>query len=343
MFLAATALCLAQVSELRPSAVSWPELRQSFPQAWEFPELDARGLPLPSRGFEDRLSRVASGPLLETKDGPTVRLGDLIRAASVLEWDKDAMVALLDGYRPLLDGLTMATLEDLLLCDGIRAEDWKPSDDTRDGIVFGPTWELPEGYWLRHDGSRSVEQAATLILADLASVKRAEHDFPSYFTFPENSYLNVDPVPGTYLRHVRTDSEACKAAALDVRFRSDLPFPFTTYSLDLGILHRVRENEELITYVFGRGEDIHWLAGYDRFWTVRDREGTPVATLVVRQLALDISGVPDKSKHRREGIRSGRGNLRRKAEGIFQGTWSRNRDQDGAGKVPEFKVLGKRR
>lgn len=330
-------LSTALFQEITPTGASWTELRKIFPERWEFPQTDASGASLPSHTFEDRLRELAAAPLIGEPGAEALYLGDLIRTAVSLGWEPKAMRTLLDGYAPLLTKERIEILEDLLLSDRIRARDWVPSDDTRDGIHFGPTWELPEDYWIAHDGSRSVEQAATLIMADLAAIKRAEHDFPSYFRFPENAYLQVDPRPASFVRCGEEGQQRCMAAALDVRFRSDLPFPFTTYSLDLGILHRVRSSEELITYVFGRGEDVHWLAGYDRFWTIRDRSGKPVATLLVRQLALDIAGVPDKSKHRREGIRSGIGNLKRGSERIFRGVWKVASGEDRS--VPEFPVI----
>lgn len=327
-----------QAQAIAPQTASWQDLRRNFPAAWEFPRLDARGRALPSSLFEDRLQALALRPLVgSVEQGDAIFLGDLIRTCSALGWDPERTQVLLETLSQSLSAADMEVLQGLLLCIGLSHPDWGPSKEKHDGLHFGATWDLPEGYWLEHDGSRSVEQAATLILADLPAIKAAENDYPSYFRFPDNDYLQVDPKPGTYLRVPEEGGETCVAAGLDVRFHSDLPFPFTTYSLDLAILHRQTQEEDLRTFVFGRSEDLHWLAGYDRFWTVRDGKGQPVATLLVRQLAFDISGVPDKSKHRRLGIRSGLGNLRRNAERLFAGRWS-DPEPAQAG-VPAFPVM----
>lgn len=330
-------LALAVPQELTPIAADWDALRSAFPSQWEFPQLDEDGQDLASAQFEDQVLALAKQPLIGSKgDRNALYLGDFVRMAADSNWDPKAVTGLLEGFAPLLQPQQLDLLGQLLLCDGLRSPKWKPSNEKRDGMVFGPTWELPKNYWRKHKGSRSVEQAATLIIADLASIKKAEHNFAGYFQFPENSYLDVNPKPESFLRWADSTGGPCQASTLDVRFRSDLPFPFSTYSLDLGILHRLRADEDLITYVYGRGDDIHWLAGYDRFWTVHDREGNPVATLLVRQLAFDIAGVPDKSSHRREGLRSGMGNLRRGAEKYFSGKWPKNYADVG---IPEFPVI----
>lgn len=260
-----------------------------------------------------------------------------MRTCDALNWKPTLIQLLFDHLSKQMAPEDLALLEQLLFCDGLAKSDWDPTKTRHDGMAFGPTWELPDGCWMEHRGTRSIEQSAILILADLEAIKAVEHDFPSYFQFPDNSYLEIQPKHGQYLRVPREDRATCDAAALSLSIRSDLPFPFSSYALDLSILHRQRSSEDLITYIHGQGEDIHWLAGYDRYWTVKDGQGKPVCTLIVRQLAFDIAGVPDKSKHRREGIRSGLGNLRRNAEVVFRGDWP-GEDPKAMG-IPEFPVL----
>ncbi|MHC4379901.1 MAG: hypothetical protein ACYSU1_02260 [Planctomycetota bacterium] len=325
-----------QASTIPPQAATWQELRLAFPKSWEFPRRDAKGRDLDSSRFEKQVMALALEPLGGAAAGPdAVFLGDLIHACRALAWDPYGIRILLDGLPPSVPERDKELLLDLLSCVGLNSPEWNPGEEKDDAILFGPTWDLPEDYWLDHGGSRSVEQAAILVLADLEAIKAAEHDFPSYFQFPDNDYLEVRPKPGTHLR-IKEGDTPCMAATLDVRFRSDLPFPFSTYSLDLAILHRKTGEEDLTTFVFGRGEDLHWLAGYDRFWTIQDRTGAPVATLLVRQLAFDIAGVPDKSKHRRLGIRSGLGNLRRNSEAAFDGEWPQMTPEEAG--IPDFSV-----
>jgi hypothetical protein len=332
-------LILAFTQQPIPAQVTnWQEVRQAFPQEWEFPEVDSDGKALASKSFEETIQRLVTKPLTTQDDAHFAPLlGDLIHTCRALQWNPEILGLLLKGWTEHLSESDARLVKELVLCNGLSAKDWNPTKDKYDGIAFGPTWKFPKNYWLEHDGSRSVEQAATLILADLPTIKNAEHDFPGYFDYPGNSYIEVAPKNGSYLRAAMAESQSCSAATLGIAFCTDLPFPFRTYSVDLQVLHRQRDSEDLISYIYGNGDDIHWLAGYDRYWTIRDSNDTPVATLIVRQLAFDIDGVPDKSSHRREGIRSSMGSLRRTSEARFQGEWAVMPSTPLS--VPEFEVI----
>lgn len=331
-------LLLAFAQQPIPAQVtSLQEVRQAFPQQWEFPEVDASGKDLPSKQFEAQVQRLATQPLApKGKNQNAPLLGDLIHTCNALKWNPEIIGLLLNHWTARLSKAEALVVQELLLCKGIFAKDWNPTKDKHDGITFGPTWKFPKDYWLDHDGSRAVEQAATLILADLSAIKSAEHDFPGYFDFPGNSYIEVAPKNGSYLRAGEPESQSCNAATLGISFCTDLPFPFRTYSVDLQVLHRKRDSEALISYIYGNGDDIHWLAGYDRYWPILDSSGTTVATLIVRQLAFDIDGVPEKSSHRREGIRSSLGSLRRTSEARFEGGWKA--EFAALLSVPDFEV-----
>lgn len=330
-------LALAQ-QPIPAQLTSWQEVRQAFPQKWEFPEVDADGKDLASKTFEATIQRLVTLPL--TAPGAPHNaplLGDLIHTCRALQWNPEILGLLLKGWTDQLSESDARLVKELVLCSGVSAKNWNPTKDKNDGIVFGPSWKFPKDYWLVHGGSRSVEQAATLILADLPTIKNAEHDFPGYFDYPGNAYIEVAPRNGSYLRAVLPQTQSCNAATLSIDFCTDLPFPFRTYSVGLQVLHRKRDSEDLISYIYGSGDDIHWLAGYDRYWTIRDSNDTPVATLVVRQLAFDIDGVPEKSSHRQEGIRSSLGSLRRTSEARFQGEWETTTTAPLS--VPEFEVI----
>ncbi|PCJ53614.1 MAG: hypothetical protein COA70_07890 [Planctomycetota bacterium] len=323
---------------LAPKSATWEDLRTAFPASWEFPQVDAREQNLPSARFEKRLLELVRTPLLGSEDeNDAFYLGDLITICRSFSWRSEYVQTILDSIAPQISRMDFRLLEDLFLCDGLTSKNWGPSKERHDGMAFGPTWDLPKTFWLNHKGSRSVEQAATLIMADISAIKKAEHAFTNYLSYAENSYLKVAPAVGSYLRVQEADSEDCAAACLEVNFKADLPFPFTTYKMNLSILHRTRPTEDLVSFVFGRGDDIHWMAGYDRYWTIRNRVGDAVATLLVRQLAFDLSEVPERSSDRQEGLRSGIGNLRRSAEKLFDQSWSESKD--GTGTVPFFPVL----
>jgi len=323
---------------LAPKAATWEDLRTAFPVSWEFPQVDANKKDLPSARFEQQLIELVQKPLFGSKEtDDAFYLGDLITICRSFSWRSEYVQMVLNSIAPQISRVDLHLLEDLFLCDGLASKNWGPSKELHDGMVFGPTWDFPKEFWLNHKGSRSVEQAATLIMADLKAIKKAEHAFSNYLSYAENTYLKVAPAIGSYLRVQGADSNDCAAAYLKVKFKADLPFPFTNYKMDLNILHRTRSTEDLVSFVFGRGDDIHWMAGYDRYWTIRNREGNPVATLLVRQLAFDLSGVPERSSDRQEGLRSGIGNLRRSAEKLFDQSWSDSKDRVGT--VPFFPVL----
>ena len=121
---------------------------------------------------------------------------------------------------------------------------------------------------------------------------------------------------------------------LGVRFMADADYDSRAM---IGVMKMLVAASSGESFVFGRGDDIHWMAGYDRYWTIRNRVGDAVATLLVRQLAFDLSEVPERSSDRQEGLRSGIGNLRRSAEKLFDQSWSESKD--GTGTVPFFPVL----
>lgn len=330
-------LPLAQQA-IAPKSATWGDLREAFPASWEFPEVNARGELLPSATFEGQLQRLSEKPLFGSEENhDAFYLGDLVTVCRSFSWRGDYVESVLESIRTQISFDDFRLLQELFLCEGLAAKNWGPSKENRDGMAFGPTWDLQESFWMQHSGSRSVEQAATLIMADLPAIKKAEHAFSNYLSYAENTYLKVAPTLGSYLRVANEKANTCVAACLNVNFKADLPFPFTTYKMDLSILHRTRATEDLITYVYGRGKDIHWMAGYDRYWTIRNREGEPVATMLVRQLAFDLSGVPERSADRQEGLRSGIGNLRRSAENLFDQSWSESSGEMAV--VPAFPVI----
>jgi len=335
-------LSLLPQQTLPAKDISWSGVRQVFPADLEMPPEST--LPAPTKAsagpakltFEQAVHRLATEALTAEADGKPVYLAELIRKAAAADWRPQAIEEQLLLLQDRVGQETMELLRKLLQGERLYRSDWTPEDDTHDGIVFGPGWGLPASDYLWHKGTHRVEQAATLILADIRAIKNAEHDFPSYFGYIDNDYLEVTPRANSYFR-CQDENGLCRAALLTLDIHSDLPFPFGSYHTELTILHRLSTSGELHTYLYGRGKDLYWLSGYDRLTPVRDAEGKVVATLLQREFGLDLRGVPDGSAHHQEGMRSSLGNLRRSAEARFDGDW--NAAQIPLDHVPDFEVL----
>lgn len=129
-------------------------------------------------------------------------------------------------------------------------------------------------------------------------------------------------------------------AALKLRFRCDLPFPFSHYDCELAILNRVGRDGLVRCDIVSKSRDFLWLAGRDTFVPVHTSDGAWVATLVVREFGFDLRGVPDGDDARRAGLRASLGSLKREAEALFAARGDGPRIVTG--RVPEFEVRGVR-
>ena len=124
-------------------------------------------------------------------------------------------------------------------------------------------------------------------------------------------------------------------------FRCNLPFPFSGYTCDLRVLNRLDGDGHLVTDIYSKSKDFHWMAGRDVFIPVRTSDGRWVATLAVRLFGFDLDGVPDRDGHRRAALRGSLGNLKRDAEASFAARNEPPRTVEGA--LPPFVVHGLRR
>jgi hypothetical protein len=124
-----------------------------------------------------------------------------------------------------------------------------------------------------------------------------------------------------------------------VVFRSDLPFPFSSYDCRLHVQNRLDSAGRLSCDTYSTSGDFHFLAGLDLFLPVRASDGTPVGLLLLRDFGLDLDGVPDDGGHVRAALRRAVGNIKLEAErraALLPALGALD------GEVPEFVMYGKR-
>lgn len=319
-------LLLTQASEVEPRTASWEELRREvFDPAWILPE----ELPLAEGGeglavdLEKELARLATRVVEPAAADPAAprSLGDLAAAAAGL--DPDGIAALLartERAQPELWRALAPFAKELLRDEKLRSSRWDPERNVgNDGIVLARPLTLAgltTPPWNALHGSRLLQQGATLVRADLATLKAAENDFSRYPGRPGTSYESIEAVAGSFLRGIGPGERPF--AALRVRFESDLPFPFSSYTCDLRILNRVRADGRVACDIASPSPDFHWMAGRDLYLPLHTSTGAFVGTLVVRVFGFDLLNVPDGDDARRTGLRSSLGSLKREAEGLFR-------------------------
>jgi len=299
---------LPQDFEVAPRSASWASIETAlFDPDWALPESRS------GRDLEAEMRRLAELTFLD--DGETRRFGDLVDEAR--EKPPQARVAWLQELErraPQLMADWGEALRQLFLDEYLYGGEWDASrDHPRDGILTAEGWEIgadgPEP-WAELEPR--FEQAAALYFADLGTIKRVENDYTTYPDHLGADYLEINPLADGHL--TGTDDAGRPFRFVRIRFRSDLPFPFSWYEVDLRILNRVDSEGILRTDIWSPSSDFHYMAGRDAFFPVQNSEGTTVAYLLARDFGFDIDNVPDKSKHRAEALRSALGNLKRKAE-----------------------------
>lgn len=234
-------------------------------------------------------------------------------------------------------------LADFVRDRGVRKDDWLPSrGGADDGFHVGPVLQLgkaPMPDWREVRGSKAVQQAATLIEADLLALELAENDYRAYLAHVGTTYESIFPLDGSLLRSSE-DAEA-PFASLRIAFVCDLPFPFTNYSCELQVLKRLGPGGLLQTDTWSGSRDFFWIAGSNVYVPVETGEGGFVGMVAVRTFGFDLRGVPDGDSDRLAGLRAVLGNLKRGAERVFA-----ERDEDRElvlrGVIPAVPVLGRR-
>ncbi|MFT5286202.1 MAG: hypothetical protein ACI8TQ_002370 [Planctomycetota bacterium] len=308
-----------QSFEVLPAQLGWEELSpEVFDRAWILPSSRTT----PGRDLLQEMRDLLDVQFdIRHPDGSPLRcFGDVVVAArSMAPEARQGWLAELVQTAPKLIADWGLGMNELLLDEQLQSARWNPSKtNQQDGLLLAETWDMQaEGPPWNDVGVRPLmEQSAALVFADLASIKAIENDYRAY---PQNvgaDYEEIFPVDGSYF--VGADPTERPFSALTIRFRCDLPFPFSDYSTRLHILNQFDEADVLSTHIYSTSEDFYWLAGRDVFLPVVTSKDKWVAFLLIRHFGFDMDGVPDSSDNRREALRSSVGNLKRNAERTYR-------------------------
>jgi len=323
-----TAFCTPQQSAdssfdpkaVTPRVVSEAELRGlGFAAEWEFPRHRADGTPFPGKVFEDDCFALARKPLVAaTASQPEIWLGDLLKEVHRAEWSKTASKEVLAKVKNHVSKAEYEKLEDLLTAYDLYSSKWNPRKGGQEhGMHFGKQWEFKKSDWVHAKSDREVEQIAQLIVADLAAIKETEADYQGYWKHVKHDWERIEVALNDF-RVVVDDKQQPLMSSTMIEFEFDLPFPFSTAEFQMFTLTRMLEDGSPILYLFATGDDLHWLAGYDVYEPIKDRDGNWVGTMMVRVFGLDLDGVPDGQGDRHDNLRGQYGNLRRGAEKFFE-------------------------
>lgn len=318
-FLLAVAAVPQAAEAVEPRVVSEAELRgRGFDAAWEFPRQRADGSNYPGVDFEQAMFRYARQPLAPAAGGePELWLGDLVRELHAVQWNKTACKDVWKRVEKRLPKADREPIRQLLSAYDLYGKKWNPrSSGQRHGMHFGKQWKFGKKDWAEAKADREVEQIAQIVVADLAAIKTAEADYSSYWSHRKHDWERIEVDLSSALQR-RDEEGRLVAASLDIFFEFDLPFPFSTAEFELHTLNRLLDDGRPILYLRGSGNDLHWLAGYDVYEPIRDRNGDWVGTMMVRVFGLDLDGVPDGRGDRHDNLRGQFGNLRRDAEALF--------------------------
>lgn len=331
----------AQDFEVKPAPLNWSALsEQTFDRTWTLPEK--------ASGSRDLLAEMRKLCALQFSidfgHGPQQgNLGDLVlKSDSLSKQGRNQWLNQLEQQAPRLMADWGIGLRELLLDDQLFADDWDPTESyQRDGLLIADDWELTSAAgapWNRLKVDASFTQAAAIIRTDLATIKAVENDYRKY---PDNigaEYEEINPQRGQYFRG--KDPVGNPFSTVAIEFECDLPFPYTTYECDLRILNRIDAEGIVRTDIYSTSSDFYYLAGRDVFLPIIATNEQQVGYLVVRHFGFDLRRVPDKSKHRLEGVRSSLGNLKRNAERLASQK-ARDSFTNSYRAITEFRVLGR--
>lgn len=336
-------------TSLPPRSATWSQAQSVFPSAWMLPpsawaptDPTARNQTLPfalrallARRFESALDAPAW----------TRTFGDFVaesrrRGPPILTLDR--LLVELEATNEPAHAAFARLARELLLDKGLYSTNWDgESDLPDDGLYFGATIqrnEITASLWSSHSGAESLHQAAALVFADLEAIKSAVNDYPAMLADRGTSYEFIGPTADTFV----TGQDAARGpfAALRIHFRSSLPFPFSHYDCDLGILDVLDSERCLTTYIYSPSRDFHWFAGQDFHYPVYASDGTWQGTLLVRLCGFDLRGVPEDDDDRIGGTRVALGHLKRRAESAFRRYGGAPRTESGS--LPRFEILAER-
>lgn len=304
-----------------PLSVDWEGLREAgFDPAWRLGDALPGAKGADGRPRFDLAEAAELLARLETGAGPArTTFGDVLREHAAVRHDEASTRAWLAAARERhawLFGQAGVDLAALLDTWRVYRPDWDPGwDAPDDGLLHADALSIAavrSAPWCDVDDAPRVQQVATLIFATPGDVLSVAHDFPGYLAHVSHDYRAIQPLPGAHWRGL--DDEGRDFAAVLLGVACDLPFPFGGYEMQLWVLDQVQADGDVVTSVYTRSPDFHWLAGRDLLVPVRDARGEVVATLAVRQQGFDLAGVPEDDDIRRSALRAGLGNLKRRAE-----------------------------
>ena len=334
-------------------------LATRFDMAWilpatrTLPGVDAAQQPVDIVKRAKALATMTFGPTAGAPPGAvpetsTRSFGDLVAAVLACGDDfraRDAWLSALQAQRPEIWRACGAELVQLTRAEILRGPQWDPEqDDDRDGIFMGRAFRADcEGQrpWSKIDGDPLAQQALGLLLADLETIKAIENDYTLYPSNVGASYEFIHGTAGSFCS--AKDAQGRPVNALGMKFRQDLPFPYTHFDCDLRILNRLDDDGHLVTDIYSPSEDFDWMAGQDVFVPLLDGDGAFVGILCARVFGFDIDGVPDGEEDVRVALRSSLGNLKRRADRAFADHLAQGgtpRTLQGA--IPAFTLRGAR-
>ena len=354
--LASTLLLLAALPAqgdgvLRPREASWQELTGGH--------LDlGRLLPAPTPGElgngDERtvdlavlMGWLSKAEFREEGDDWYRSFGDLVAAFAEVRRDTEAcdrLFARLQAEAPDVARKAGPYLLELVREEYLYDEDWNPNKNSPDdGVLFAKPWRLGQvedrsEFWSSFGGDREVYQAAALIYADMEAIKTTESDYRNYPNRVGSRFEQIYPVSETYL--TGEDPNGREYSFLRVFYESDLPFPYSSYDCNLRVLNRFDDEGRLVCDVYGESDDLYWMAGRDIFYPIETSDGQWVAYLLVRNLGLDIDGVPDGDGPRQDAMRGFIGNLKRMAEALYEERGGRPKALNG--EMPRVTATGAR-
>ena len=278
-------------------------------------------------------------------------LGDILRTLRPFKDDPEKFaqeLAALQQRLPGLDGRSATWVSELLRDTMLHHEDWDPDEDEPDdGLLLTPAWELdrkvPERhrFWQQRSGDDSVFQLAVLYFADSVAICDTALDFEQYKQHVDNRYDEIGMVANTLEQG--SDAAGRSFAYYKLFYTWDLPFPFSSYDCDADVLIHFDAQNNLMTEMSARGDDLYWACAQNLFLPVLDRNGEQVCAMMVQQFGFDLDGVPDSKGDRLQAYRSQVGSKKIFAEARFQKR--KKEDKPAAanlpGTLPDLSILNR--
>lgn len=240
----------------------------------------------------------------------------------------DELLAKLQTTYPVIYAEIQSYLVQLVRDDFIYSAKWDPYKDEsvkgkqNDGILFVDQWVIQNDpsrnpIWNKDPGEHKVYQGATLIYADVQTIKEMEKDYAKYFDQIGQNYLEVYPVPNTYFRGI--DAKGNDFVRMDLFLRNDLPFPFDSAAYVMNILEHYSDDGYLLAdYYSDNKADLNWMAGRDLYIPITTTKGELVGNMLVTVLDFDIKSVPERDIDRIISMKAGLGNMKRISEKLAE-------------------------